>query len=321
MCTAISLKTKDHYFGRNLDMEYSYDESIVITPRNYSFKFRKSEEINSHYAMIGIAYEKDNYPLYYDATNEKGLSMAGLNFPYNAHYNNEVVGRENIAPFEFIPYILSLCGNVAEAKELLKRVNLVSVNFSDELPLSPLHWIISDKDNSITVESVLEGLKVYDNPVGVLTNNPTFEIQLSKLNNYLHLSPNDYVNNFTDNPKFYSRGMGAVGLPGDYSSQSRFVKTVFVKTNSMSEDDEKHSVSQFFHILASVEMPRGAVRIGDKYDITVYSSCCNTDKGIYYYKTYDNSMINGVDMNKENLDDDKLISYRLIKEMKISIQN
>ena len=86
MCTAITYKTKDHYFGRNLDFEISYGEMVVITPRNYPFKFRKHQEINKHYSIIGMGIVADNYPLYFDATNEKGLSMAGLNFPQNADY-------------------------------------------------------------------------------------------------------------------------------------------------------------------------------------------------------------------------------------------
>ena len=87
MCTAAVYQTKDHYFGRNLDLEYSYQESITIAPRNYPFSFRKLPEMKTHYAIIGMAYVLEGYPLYYDATNEKGLSMAGLNFPGSAAYS------------------------------------------------------------------------------------------------------------------------------------------------------------------------------------------------------------------------------------------
>ena len=119
MCTALAMSGKDRYFGRNLDLEYSYIETITITPRNFPFAFRKKETIAHHYAMIGTAYVRDGYPLYYDATNEKGLSMAGLNFPGNAVYKPYVIGRENVAPFELIPWILGQCATVKEAKEKL----------------------------------------------------------------------------------------------------------------------------------------------------------------------------------------------------------
>ncbi len=319
MCTAITYKTKDSYFGRNLDLEYSYNETVTITPRNYVFEFVKTKPISRHFAIIGMAYVKDNYPLYYDATNEKGLSMAGLNFPNNAHYNIENIKKTNISPFEFIPYVLSLCTNINDVKKLLKNINLVNINFSDELALSPLHWIIADKENSIVVESVKEGLKIYDNPFGVLTNNPTFDKQLSNLNSYSHLSAHD-ENNDETSPDF-SRGMGAYGLPGDWSSKSRFVKMVFVKKNSLSDNTEKGSVSQFFHMLSSVEMPRGSVKYKNCNDITQYSSCINVNKGIYYYKTYDNHQISAVDIRKENLNGKNLISYPLLKKLNIICQN
>ena len=324
MCTAITYKTEDHYFGRNFDLEYSYNETVTITPRNYEFKFREVEDIKNHYAIIGMAYVTNDYPLYYDAINEKGLGMAGLNFPENADYKEIDRDKNNIAPFEFIPYILSKCSNIKEVKEELKNINIAKINFSDELPVSPLHWIIADKEKSIVVESVKEGLKVYDNPVGVLTNNPTFDIQLFNLNNYINLSTEKPVNNFSKelDLQTYSRGMGAMGLPGDLSSASRFVKATFTKMNSKSGKLESESISQFFHILESVYQQRGCVHMGEgKYEITIYSSCCNMDKGIYYYTTYENSQITAVDMNKENLDSNKIISYNLIKGQQINIQN
>ncbi len=324
MCTAITYNTKNHYFGRNLDLEYSYKETVTITPRNYDFKFRKVKEITNHYAIIGMAYVSNDYPLYYDAINEKGLGMAGLNFPTNAFYNEEESTKDNIAPFEFIPWILSQCANIAEVKKLLEKINIAQIDFSSNLKASPLHWIIADKEKSITIESLQDGLKVYDNPVGVLTNNPTFDIHMFNLNNYMNLSIEEPINNFSKKLNFdtYSRGMGAIGLPGDLSSASRFVKATFTKMNSLSGDSESESISQFFHILNSVAQQRGCVHMGeDKYEITIYSSCCNMDKGIYYYTTYENSQITGIDMHKENLDGTKLINYDLIKGQQILMQN
>ena len=324
MCTAVTYKTNDHYFGRNLDLEYSYKETVTITPRNYEFEFRKVDNIKNHYAIIGMAYVAEDFPLYCDAINEKGLGMAGLNFPGNADYKEIELGKRNIAPFEFIPYILSQCSNIKEAKKLLEEINIAQINFSDELPVSPLHWIIADKESAITVESVKDGLKVYDNPVGVLTNNPTFDIHLFNLNNYMSLSTEKPINNFSKelNLETYSRGMGAMGLPGDLSSASRFVKATFTKMNSKSGNSESESISQFFHILESVYQQRGCVHMGgDQYEITIYTSCCNLDKGIYYYTTYENNQISGIDMNKENLDSSDLINYNLIKGQQVLMQN
>ena len=184
--------------------------------------------------------------------------------------------------------------------------------------------MIADRNSSIVVESVKEGLKIYENPVGVLTNSPTFDMQLFQLNNYMSLSPKAPQNHFSPdlNLQRYSNGMGAIGMPGDWSSQSRFVKAVFTKMNSVCGDSENENVSQFFHILGSVEHQRGCVDMGDNlYEITIYSSCCNTDKGIYYYRTYENSQITAVDMHLENLDGTQVISYPLLKESEIEWQN
>ncbi len=324
MCTALSLLTKDHYFGRNLDLEYSYYESVAITPRNYPFEFRHVPSLPTHFALIGTAYVYEGYPLYYEATNEKGLSIAGLNFPQNAHYNEKVDGKDNITPFELIPWILSQCATVEEAKVLLAKMNLINENFNEHLPLSPLHWMISDRNASITVESVKDGLKVYENPVGVLTNNPTFDMQRFNLNNYMHLSPKAPENHFSSKLDLtrYCTGLGALGLPGDCSSPSRFVKIAFLKMNSVCDGSEEGSVSQFFHLLNSVEFQRGCVDMGNGlYDITIYSSCCNTDKGIYYYKSYDNSQITAVDMHREDLNGSEVVVYPLIMKQQIKWQN
>ncbi len=323
MCTAITYNEKDHYFGRNLDIEISYDEDIIIVPRNFTLNFRKSPKKDEHYAMIGAGIIIDNYPLFFDATNEKGVSMAGLNFPGNAVYYPIAEGKDNISPFEFIPWVLSDSENISEVKYKLLKINLCRIDFSKKLPLAPLHWIIADKESAITVEATAEGLKIYDNPVGVLTNNPTFDIHMFNLNNYMHLSNREPKNSFSEelDLNHYTKGMGAIGLPGDLSSMSRFVRAVFTKLNSVSGDG-KDAVNQFFHILGSVFQQRGCVDLGDGlYEVTEYSSCCNTDKGIYYYKTYENSTITGIDMHKENLLGDKLIRYPMIKKGRVYFNN
>lgn len=324
MCTAATYKTKDFYFGRTLDYEFSYGEEIVVLPRRYPFRFRETGGMESHYAMIGMAHVAEQQPLYYDAVNEKGLGMAGLNFVGNAVYRKPVHGKENIATFEFIPWILGQCAAVEEARGLIEKINLTDMPFSDKLPIAQLHWMISDRRECITVESTKAGIMVYDNPVGVLANNPPFEEQMFALNNYMRLSPKNPENCFSDKLSLhaYSRGMGALGLPGDLSSQSRFVRAAFTKMNAVSGDTERESVSQFFHILGAVDQQRGCCEVEEgKYEITIYTSCCNTDKGIYYYTTYDNHQITAVDMYREQLDGAVPARYPMLSEGQIRMQN
>lgn len=313
MCTAISFKTKDHYFGRTLDLDYHYNESVVITPRNYPFSFRNGREIKNHLAIIGIATVIDDYPLYYEATNEKGLSIAGLNFPHNAHYFPVYENKENLAPFELIPWMLGQFTSVDEVKENLNKINIADINFNESFKNSPLHWLIADRDKSITVECVEEGLKIYDNPLGVMTNNPPFELQLKNYKSTIGTLGKEEAD-----PKINSKGLDAFGLPGDLSSPSRFAKVAFAKEKSVCRETEEESVTQFFHILGTVNTPRGFIK--DDY-MTVYTSCCNTDKGIYYYTTYGNSQISAVDMNKESLDSDTLVSYPLVTIQQMNMMN
>lgn len=324
MCTAATYRTKDHYFGRTLDYEVSYGEEVVVTPRNFPFHFRHMGGLSSHYAIIGMATVAGEYPLYYDATNEKGLSMAGLNFPGNADYKPLAEGKDNVATFELIPWLLGQCATVEEAKAYLTRMNLANTPFSSQFPVSPLHWIIADRDCAITVESVREGIRIYDNPVGVLTNNPPFDYQMTNLTNYMSLSTEPPENHFSDQLDLtpYSRGMGMLGMPGDLSSASRFVRVAFTKLHSVSGTSESESISQFFHILGSVAQQRGCVHMGEgKYEITIYTSCCNTDRGIYYYTTYENSQITGVDLHREDLDGQQLSRYPLMTGQRIHMQN
>ena len=324
MCTAATYQTKGFYMGRTLDYEFSYGDDITVTPRNYDFQFRHMGSVSSHYAMIGMAHVAGDYPLYYDAMNEKGLGLAGLNFVGNAVFQEVDDTRDNVAQFEFIPWILCQCATLEEVKKLLSRMNLVGTPFSPQLPTAQLHWLIADKTVSLTVECMTDGLHVYDNPVGVLTNNPPFDKQLFHLNDFMHLSPKQPENTFSSdlNLQAYSRGMGALGLPGDLSSASRFVRVAFTKLSSRSGDSENESVSQFFHILGSVDQQRGCCEVADgKYEITLYTSCCSADTGIYYYTTYENHQISGVDMYRENLDGDTLTRYPLINGEQIHMQN
>ena len=232
--------------------------------------------------------------------------------------------KSNVAQFELIPWLLGSCATLAEARTLLAKTNIVNIPFSEQLPLAQLHWLIADKTGSIVVESTADGLHIYDNPVGVLTNNPPFPQQLFALNNYRALSPRTPAVAFADGLDLpvYSRGLGALGLPGDLSSQSRFVRAAFVRMNAKSGSSEAESVGQFFHILHAVEQQRGCCELdGGKYEITLYTSCCNADRGIYYYTTYGNHQITAVDMHRENLDGDRLVRYPLVQGEQIALQN
>ena len=289
MCTSIRYK---NYFGRNLDIWTDYGESVIITPRGY---------LGNSFAIVGMGIERDEYPLYFDGMNEKGLGMAGLNFPGYARYFPERGGKKNIAPYEFIPYILGRCGDLCDVRSELEGINISDIHFSPEMPNTPLHWMIADSSGSVVVESCDSGLKVYDDPADVLTNSPGFDIQSFNLENYKHLSP---LAKFQS----YSNGMGALGLPGDCSSMSRFVRSAYFVGNSPTIEGKNAQIAHFFHLLSVVFMPQGSVLLHDgECEYTRYSCCCDLEDMKYYYRTYDALSVLSVDLLGSNLDSSKLI--------------
>ena len=325
MCTSLTFQTSDFYFGRNLDLEYNFGEKIVITPRRYPFVFKFAGTLSEHYVMIGTAQITDGCPLYAEAVNEKGLCLAALNFPGNAVYaETPESGKTNLAPFELFGFLLGTCATVKEAEEKLKAVCITHTAFKDGYPVAPLHWHIADKDRSLVLECIKDGMHLYENPVGVLTNNPPFPFQLTNLQNYMHLTSNPPENRFAPALKLapYGQGMGALGLPGDASPASRFVRAAFCKWNSELPSGEEASVTQFFHILDNVAMVAGSVRTPEnKLDRTTYASCINASRGIYYYKTYNNNQISAVSMHKTDLDGCAPVVFEQVNRQQICYQN
>jgi choloylglycine hydrolase len=314
MCTAISYLGKEHYFGRNLDLSYHYQEQVVIAPRHFPLAGEKT-----HPAIIGMATVVKGYPLFYEGTNEFGLSIAALNFPGNAVYHSACEEKTAIPSYDFISFVLSRCKTAQEAEKLLQNGVITGEAFDEGFPTTPLHWLIADRERAIVAESTADGLHLHNNPVGVLTNNPPFASMLDILTLYMGLSTEEGENHFaTDLPLTpFTRGLGAFGLPGDFSSPSRFVRTAFAIQNSHSEDD----LSQFFHILSLAMQPEGCVMDGGKYQKTLYSCCCNTDKGIYYYCTSHNRQITAIDMHKADLDGDRLFLFPLVTQQQIKWEN
>lgn len=325
MCTSLTFQSSDFYFGRNLDLEYNFGEKIVITPRQYPFIFKFAGTLSEHYAIIGTAQITDGCPLYAEAVNEKGLCLAALNFPGNAVYaETPESGKTNLAPFELFGFLLGTCATVKEAEEKLKAVCITHTAFKDGYPVAPLHWHIADKDRSLVLECIKDGMHLYENPVGVLTNNPPFPFQLTNLQNYMHLTSNPPENRFAPALKLapYGQGMGALGLPGDASPASRFVRAAFCKWNTELPSGEEASVTQFFHILDNVAMVAGSVRTPEnKLDRTTYSSCINASRGIYYYKTYNNNQISAVSMHKTDLDGCAPVVFEQVNRQQICYQN
>ena len=310
MCTTVALMLDGFFFGRNMDLEGSFGERVVITPRNYPFCFRRTEPSFSHYAIMGTAAVVDGYPLYADALNEKGLCAAGLNFPYNAYYPKWGNGvKTEISPFELIPWVLGQCATVAEARALLVQTAVVDEPFSPDLPLTPLHWHFADQSGAIVVEPMGDGLKIYDDPQGVLTNNPTFPLQLEQLKRYSNLDNHSSVMPLVE-PSFFSLGLGGVGIPGDYSSAARYARAAYLKKYLQAGRESAAQVTAVFSLLGAVAPPPGCVLDEEgRPHYTTYSCCMDAKNGKYYVKKADRLEVFSVSFDKNDLAGERLVSF------------
>ncbi len=330
MCTGLSFRNgNSHYFGRNLDLEIDYPISVTIAPRNYEYKFRHLDTTyKNHYAMIGMGMVVEGYPLMFEAINEKGLGIAGLAFWNSCHYFEPIEGKTNVASFELIPYIMADCATVEDARKKFENMNITNEGFSVHMPPSPLHWIIGDDKETIVVEQTIDGLKVYDDPYDVLTNEPTFPFHKENLNYYCNVC--NHIKDFKESrfapnmPDFrnFGAGTGSANLPGGLDPVSRFVRVAFYTLNSRCKDTENTNISQFFHILQSVAQPDG----GDnnkpgEYEITQYTCGCNTKTLRFYYTTYNNQSLNAVDLMKEDLEADQCKMIPVIRDLQVNVQN
>lgn len=322
MCTALSFPAGGHLFGRTLDLERSYGERVVITPRRAPLRFCCQPEQARHHAIIGIAHLQDGQPLYYDAVNEHGLGIAALNFPHSAAYCAPE-GDHWLAPYEVIPFLLGRCTTAQQAAVLLGGLSVAGHDFSTALPCTPLHWMLADGQDCFVAEPRADGVRIYRNPVRVLTNEPSFPRQRERLNDHLNLSPLPAENRFSPRLDLTacSRGMGAMGLPGDFSSQSRFVRAAFTSQNARSCQTPDEGVARFFQLMACVTVPRGSVRLPRGDVETLYTACCDTIRGVYYYTCAQNPSLSAVDLHRENLESDTPISYPLSLPLSIQWQN
>ncbi len=314
MCTVFTYKNNDSYFARNMDIEYHFNEEVVITPRNYLLTLKKENPLKTHYAIIGMASVVNDYPLYADAFNECGLAMAGLNFPNQAKYvdPNNSTKLKKITPYEFIPYILGLAKTIDEAKNLIKDIDIIDIKFMDNLELAPLHRIISDGEKSIVVETNEGAIKVYDNPINVLTNNPPFPFHKENIRQFLNLTNEYPQNRFSTelNLTPFSLGTGMFGINGDYSSTSRFIKAAFLKEHLPKEDNEIKMTIDLFNVLDAVKMINGSIKTKEgKFDTTIYSAVMNLTELSYQYKTYFSNTINKITLTSERKEGTKLITF------------
>ena len=302
MCTSIALVGENFCFGRTLDLDQNFGDGVITTQRNYVLTLRCGDVIARHHAFMGMATVVNGFPLYADGLNEHGVCIAALDFKENAHYPTEPAGaRRGIAPFEVIPYVLSLCKNLLDAKRVLEGISVVDVPFSDVIPSSALHWHIADKSGSLVLESTADGMKIYENEHNVLTNNPPFPFHRDSCTLYLNST-----NEPARDSRVFCNGVMGRGIPGDYSSPSRFVRAAWLTRYARCNEGEEAAV--LYSLLGAVAPPRGTVTSEDGGEhFTQYTSVMNPKSLAYTYKMGNCTEILHTYMKKESLDGETLI--------------
>ncbi len=303
MCTAVA---DGNFFGRTLDYGRSFGEQPIIAPRRFPLRFRRLPPLGEHYALLGMAAVEEGYPLFYEAINERGLGMAGLLFAGNAFYPPPRAGAENVGSFELIPWILGQCAELQEVRARLERLCICDLHFSAALPATPLHWIIASAEGSLILESTAAGLFIYENPIGVLTNNPPFPQQLLRQQDYARLSPHNAPE------QQYSAGLGAIGLPGDFSSAGRFARAAFIRRHR-----KERGMEGLFRILGGAEVPQGCA--GDR--ATLYTSVYDLAAGRMFYTTRQNRAVTALALGGADFEGERLLRYPLQQEQRIFWQN
>lgn len=311
MCTAITLKTSEnhHLVGRSFDIHPMNDLSVALVPREFEYVNRvTNEEMKTKYAVLGMRLFYENHILFCDGVNEKGLSCLMLQLSKFSTWSHKIrKDKVNIAPYDVAFWVLSNFSTISELMEGLKQLNIVALPDDQTALSTEIHWLVSDTSGqSIVIERTRDKLTVYNNKVGVLANSPTFDWHLNNLDCYINVKSEQPEETKWGQQMLspYSNGFGTIGLPGDFSSPSRFVKAAFLRNHVNVGEGDESAISECFHILDNFVVPRGVVETPKRKEchLTKYSACLCLETQLYYYKTSSNQQIQVIDLNKENLD-------------------
>lgn len=328
MCTAIGLVSGDHhhFFGRTMDICQEFGQHPLVVPRNYNIFSQLSKKTwSSTYGILGMGLAIQGHPMLAEGMNEKGLACASLNFPHYAHYEESPVeGKENLQPFDLILWTLAQFSTVAQVKEALRGVELVGQPFMPDLPVPPLHWMFQDaQGKSIVVEKTKEKWGIYDNPVGVMANSPSFDWHLTHLNLYTGLSNRlPVAQNWGDQTLApQGDGLGLHGLAGDSYSTSRFLRAAYLRNHIQEIDSKEEALAGMFHIFDNLAMVSGSV-ITDTgaLDKTLYASAMDLTEKVYYYSTYQNRQLSAIRLEEEYLAASEIQEFSYQKEQRIAFQ-
>lgn len=316
-CTGLQHMTQagDFVNGRTVEFGPKIPLTGIFVPRGYKFigslpDNKQGLVYVSKYAVIGAnVYAR---PAVIDGMNEKGLSAAAFYFPGYAEYNHidSANAKLAVAPTEFVNWLLTQFADIQEVKDGLARVLIAPTSQPEWHGVPPFHYIVYDKSGkSLVIEPTKGKLVVFDNPIGVITNSPTFDWHLTNLSNFIPLSPTNVPEKTIHGFKLqqFGQGNGLHGLPGDFTPPSRFVRAAFYSVNILPAENSTHAVFEVFHLLNQFDIPYGAVRSVDKeIDFTQATTVKDPSSLKYYFKTYSDQNIKAISMSSFDVNSKKL---------------
>ncbi|MGR5458836.1 linear amide C-N hydrolase [Vibrio alfacsensis] len=330
-CTGISLSTSDNdqIHARTIEWgEYDLNSKLIVAPRKYTFVSTMPDKKQglsweSNYGFVGISVSDDRFIA--EGVNEEGLT-AGLFYfkgygSLKAYDPNE--RANSITDMDFVRWMLSQYKTVDEVKAGLQNIDIVPVFIDDKGQPSPTaHWRVTDRTGkNIVIEIIDQGkVHIYENEVGVLTNSPGFPWHVENLNNYIHLEPgaSKPMNFGGVKAKSFGVGSGFIGLPGDITPPSRFVRAAFFVNTAPKSKTSEAAVSQAFHILNNFDIPIGTEfspeyreHIPDLPSATQWTSVIDQGNGVFYYKTMNDSRIKKVDLNNIDFNQQQEVKRKL----------
>jgi choloylglycine hydrolase len=330
-CTGICIKPKDGavIHARTLEFAFDFSSNVIVIPRNMDIVGTAPEnqpglKWKTKYGIVGAnAFDK---PVIVDGLNEKGLAVGIFYLPGYAKYQ-ETSARDinnTISPWELPLYLLSGCDSVKEAVEAAQEIKVGEVIEPNLGFVPPFHFVVHDADGKCVVLEYINGeLKVHEDPIGVITNSPTFDWHITNLCNYINLSVTNVPPIEISGIKVSSigQGSGMLGLPGDFTPPSRFIRAVVFSQSALPVETAQEGVLQAFHILNQFDIPKGAARESDKgkvtADYTLWTSASDLKNLRFYFHTFENRRIRMIDLKKMDLNanDVKTISMGQIEDI------
>ena len=333
-CTGITIKPKDGsiIFARTLEFAIDIQSNIIIVPRGKKYVGaapggRPGLRWKTKYGMVGA--NAFDLPVTVDGLNEKGLSSVKDCFLFSGFPKYQSVKAEDVdkalAPWELGCFLLGTCLDVNEAVAAAKSVLVGAAVQQDMGFVPPVHFIVTDASGRCVLEYIGGELKVHANPLGVLTNSPTFDWHTTNLSNYVTMSVTNIekIDLAGKEIKGLGQGSGMLGLPGDFTPPSRFVRAVAFSKTALPIEKAKDGVLQAFHILNQFDIPKGAAR-GIEHgkevsDYTQWTTAADLKNLRYYFRTYDNGRIRMVDMKAADLDAKDVDTITMVDQEEIEV--